>query len=238
MICEALSGPFVQFMREADDVVTLDLPVEQLDPTQLVAAQRLLSEDHAVEQVENIALQLDLPMQPSYLAHMTLNVFDRVWGVRAGLSLTVTIEGNTLDPVRFQVDEGHADPPAHDDSPAVDGGLEAAFEAFCRTPVSGFMICENPAGEIVQFSRVVADDLVTFDLPTQNLNPKQIVAAQRMLEGKHSARRADRTDDGDFSYQLDLAPDPSRLTKLTLEVFENVYGRRPAAALAITTGDW
>ena len=105
MICEAGSGPFVQFMREADDVVTLDLPVEQLDPTQLVAAQRLLSEDHAVEQVEDIALQLVLPMQPSYLAHMTLDVFDRVWGARAGLSLTVKIEGNTLDPVLFQIDE-------------------------------------------------------------------------------------------------------------------------------------
>ena len=100
------------------------------------------------------------------------------------------------------------------------------------------MICENPAGEIVQFSRGVADDLVTVDLPTENLNPKQIVAAQRMLEWEHGARRVDRTDDGDFSYQLDLAPDPSRLTNLTLEVFENVYGRRPAAALAITTGDW
>ena len=59
MICETRSGPFVQFMRESDDVVTLDLPVGQLDPTQLIAAQRLLSEDHAVEQVESIALQLD-----------------------------------------------------------------------------------------------------------------------------------------------------------------------------------
>ena len=111
MICEARSGPFVQFVRESDDVVTLDLPVSQLDPTQLVAAQRLLSEDHAVEQVEYIALQLDLPMQPSYLAHMTLDVFDRVWGVRAGLSLTVTIEGDTLDPVLFQIGEEHTEPP-------------------------------------------------------------------------------------------------------------------------------
>ena len=238
MICEARSGPFVQFMRESDDVVTLDLPVSQLDPTQLVAAQRLLSEDHAVEQVEYIALQLDLPMQSSYLAHMTLDVFDRVWGARAGLSLTVTIEGDTLDPVLFQIDEDGAEPPEHDGSPEVAGSLEAAFEAFCRAPVSGFMICENSAREIVQFTREVADDLVTLDLPTQTLNPKQIVAAQRMLEWKHGARRVDRTDDGDFSYQLDLAPDPSRLTNLTLEVFENVYGRRPAAALAITTGDW
>ncbi len=238
MICEAQAGPFVQFMRESDDVVALDLPVSQLDPPQLVAAQRLLSEDHAVEHVESVALQLVLPMQPSYLAHMTVNVFERVWGLSAGLSLTVTIEGNTLDPVRFQVDEGRADPPEHDGSHGSDGSLEAAFEAFCRAPVSGFMICENPAGEIVQFSRGVADDLVTVDLPTENLNPKQIVAAQRMLEWEHGARRVDRTDDGDFSYQLDLAPDPSRLTNLTLEVFENVYGRRPAAALAITTGDW
>ena len=100
------------------------------------------------------------------------------------------------------------------------------------------MICENPAGEIVQFSREAANDLVTLDLPTHTLNPKQIVAAQSMLEGKYSARRVDRTDEGDFSYQLDLAPDPSRLTNLTLEVFENVYGRRPAAALAIRTGEW
>ncbi len=238
MICEARSGPFVQFMRESDDVVTLDLPVGQLDPTQLVAAQRLLSEDHAVEHVENIALQLVLPMQPSYLAHITLDVFARVWGARAGLSLTVTIEGNALDPVRFEIDDDRADAPERGGPHDVDGSLEAAFEAFCRAPVSGFMICENPAGEIVQFSREVASDLVTLDLPTHNLNPKQIVAAQRMLEWEHRARRADRTDDGDFSYQLDLAPDPSRLTNLTFEVFENVYGRRPVAALAITTGDW
>ncbi|HEY5875931.1 MAG TPA: toll/interleukin-1 receptor domain-containing protein [Ilumatobacteraceae bacterium] len=238
MICELRSGQFVQFMREADDVVTLDLPVSQLDPTQLVAAQRLLSEDHALEQVESIALQVELPMQPSYLAHMTLDVFDRVWGALAGLSLTVTIEGQTLDPVLIQIGEDSADPPAHDRSPEVAGSLEAAFEAFCRAPVGGFMICENPAGEIVQFSRQVHDDFVTLDLPTQSLNPKQIVAAQRMLEWEHSARRADRTDDGDFAYQLDLAPDPSQLTSLTLEVFENVYGKRPSAALAITTGDW
>jgi hypothetical protein len=97
------------------------------------------------------------------------------------------------------------------------------------------MICENPARVIVTFTRDVADDFVTLDLPTQPLNPKQIVAAQRMLEWEHSARRVDRTDDGDFSYQLDLPPDPSRLANLTLDVFENVYGRRPAAALAITT---
>jgi hypothetical protein len=120
----------------------------------------------------------------------------------------------------------------------VDGRLEAAFEAFCRAPLSEFMICENSTREIVQFTRDVADDLVTLDLPTQTLNPKQIVAAQRMLKWKHGARRVDRTEDGDFSYQLDVAPDPSRLTKLTLDVFENVYGRRPAAALAITIGDW
>jgi hypothetical protein len=238
MICEAHSGPFVQFMRESDEVVTLDLPVGQLDPTQLVAAQRLLSEDHAVEQFGNIALQLVLPMQPSFLAHMTLDVFDRVWHARAGLSLAVTIEGNTLDPIRFQIDDERAGASERGGSHDVDGSLEAAFEAFCRAPVSGFMICEDPAGEIVQFSRDVANDFVTLDVPTHTLNPKQIVAAQRMLEWEHSARRADRTDDGDFSYQLDLAPDPSRLKDLTLEVFENVYGRRPAAALAITTGDW
>ena len=44
-------------------------------------------------------------MQSSYLAHMTLDVFDRVWGARGGLSLTVTIEGNTLDLIRFEIDE-------------------------------------------------------------------------------------------------------------------------------------
>jgi TIR domain len=238
MICEARSGSFVQFMRETADLVTLDLPVEHLDPTQLVAAQRLLSEDHVLEQVESIALQVELPMQPSYLAHITLDVFDRVWGALAGLSLTVTIEGNTLDPVRFQIGEDRADPPEHDGSHLVEGGLEAAFEAFCRAPVSGFMICENQIREIVQFSRQVADDFITLDLPTEGLNPKQIVAAQRMLEWEHSARRVDYSDDGDFAYQLDVAPDPSQLTNLTLEVFEHVYGKRPSAALAITTGDW
>jgi hypothetical protein len=238
MICEARSGPFVQFMRESNDVVTLDLPLSQLDPRQLVAARRLLSEDHAVEHVEDIALQLELPMQPSYLAHITLDVFDRVWDARAGLSLTVTIEGDNLNPVLLQIGEHRDEPPEHERSPEVDASLHAAFEAFCRAPIDGFMICENSAGEIVQFTRAVADDLVTLDLPTQTLKPKQIVAAQRMLEWKHSARRVDRTDDGDFSYQLDLAPDPSRLTSLTLDVFENVYGRRPAAALAITTHDW
>ena len=72
------------------------------------------------------------------------------------------------------------------------------------------MICENPAGEFVQFSRGVADDVVTLDLPTESLNPKQIVAAQRVLEWKYSARRVELTDDGDFAYQLDLAPDPFR----------------------------
>ncbi len=105
MICDSSSGGFVQFMRESDGVVSLDLPVEQLDPTQLGAARRLILEDLAGGQVDDVALQLELPMQPSYLAHMTLDVFDRVFGARAGLSLTVTLEGNTKAAVRFQVDD-------------------------------------------------------------------------------------------------------------------------------------
>ena len=93
------------------------------------------------------------------------------------------------------------------------------------------MICENPAGEIVQFSRGVADDLVTLDLPTQSLNPKQIVAAQRMLEWEHGARRVDEyrttaTSPTSSTWRRI----PPRLTSVTLEVFENVYGRRPGGA--------
>ena len=240
MICETPSGSFVQFIRESDDVVALNLPVGQLDPTQLAAARRLILEDHAGEQADDVALEVELPMQPSYLAHMTLDVFDRVFGARAGLSLTVTLEGQTVDAVRFQVDDEHTGGQTEDVSPDVAGSLEVAFEAFCVAPVSGFMIFESPKGEVVQFARDVTDDFVTLDVPTQTLNPMQIVAAQRVLEDEYGASRVehDQSDEGDFSYQLDLPPDPSGLTSVTLEVFENVYGRRPTAALDVTTGEW
>lgn len=238
MICEAPSGSFVQFVRESDDVVTLDLPVSQLDQAQLGAARRLILEDHAGEQAEDVALQVELPMESSYLAHMTLDVFDRVFGVRGAPLLKVTLEGNGVDPVRFQVDDEHARRTEGEVSPEVAGSLEAAFEAFCATPVSGFMICESSNGEFVQFARDVTDDFVTLDVPTQTLKPMQIVAAQHLLEDEHGARRGEQTDEGDFSYQLDLPPDPVGLTTMTLEVFGKVYGRRPTAPLTVTTGEW
>jgi hypothetical protein len=237
MICEAPSGRFVQFMRESDDAVTLDLPVEQLDLVQLGSARRLILEDHVGQQADDVALQIRLPMEPSYLAHVTLDVFDRVFGARGGLSLTVTLEGPRAGPARLELFDERGRPSDEDVPREVVAELERAFEAFCSTPIDGFMICEMPGGEFVQFARDITGESVTVDLPTEPLNPQQLVAAQQWLEFRSDARR-NPTGDGYFSYQLDVPPDPAGLTRTTLGIFEMVFGLRPRAPLAVTTGRW
>ena len=88
---------FVQFakMPDADGEVFLDLPSAALTPDQVAAARRLLEEDHRAEQVPlgagEFTFNLDLPLDPAFLSHITLDVFEHIYGALPDAPLHIEI---------------------------------------------------------------------------------------------------------------------------------------------------
>ncbi|MEM6627487.1 MAG: toll/interleukin-1 receptor domain-containing protein, partial [Pseudomonadota bacterium] len=84
MIVSDTSDRFVQFTRGGTpDGVLLDLPSAALTEDQLVSARRLLMEDYSGETWEygdgEFTFNLDLPLDPAYLSHITLDVFEHIY---------------------------------------------------------------------------------------------------------------------------------------------------------------
>ena len=97
MIVEDDEGRFVQFTKIDAGEVMLDLPTNPLNPQQIAAASALLSESYQAETYDigggDFAFQLPLPLEPAYLSHFTLDVFDHVYGEVSDTPYNVTIDG-------------------------------------------------------------------------------------------------------------------------------------------------
>lgn len=95
MICEDAAGQFVQFTKCKNGLILLDLPTHTLNPTQRIAAQRILSEKHIVDVhsfAEAFVYNVTLPLEPHYLSYLTLDVFAHVYGAIPDAPLNITID--------------------------------------------------------------------------------------------------------------------------------------------------
>ena len=96
MIVENSAGQFVQFVKPGEGEVMLDLPTQTLTPVQIRAAAALLSENYQAGTSDlgdgDFAFQLNLPLEPAYLSHITLDVFEHVYGEIPATPFTVTID--------------------------------------------------------------------------------------------------------------------------------------------------
>ena len=84
IICENAEARFVQFAKTPDGSVELDLPVIALhSKEQELAAYRFFTESYSDETFGDIdevdTYNVELPQDASYLTHVTLEVFDRVY---------------------------------------------------------------------------------------------------------------------------------------------------------------
>ena len=114
----------------------------------------------------------------------------------------------------------------------VKSSLVSAFEQFRdHVDQNSFMICENDQGQFIQYART-GPEAVELDLPTNPLNPQQVVAAQRLLRESYDATQ-NVIGGGDFTFNLNLPMDPAYLSHITLDVFEHVYGLLPSAPLKV-----
>jgi hypothetical protein len=226
MICENDAEQFVQFRKSPPDAVDFDLPSQTLSPKQLVAAGRLLTENYQAETVEegdgNITYNGTLPLDPAFLSHTTLDVFEHVYGALPEKPLKITMN-------RF---DGEPSAPARKVNAAVKLALVNAFKRFRDDDTADFIICENDAEQFVQF-RKSPPDAVDLDLPSQTLNPKQLVAAGRLLTENYLGKTVE-LDDGNITYNATLPLDSESLSEFTLTVFEHVYGALPEKPLTIT----
>lgn len=123
-------------------------------------------------------------------------------------------------------------PQENANAPAIRRSLVEAFAHFgSEAPSDAFMICENPAGEFVQFAKQ-DKGMILLDLPAHNLNAAQRLAAASILSEKHEV---DINALGDsFAYNVSLPLEPHYLSYLTRDVFANVYGTQPDVPLTIT----
>lgn len=96
MICTDDEDRFVQFVHIGPGQVMLDLPTQALGPEQRVAAQRLLAEDYEAGRADlgggDFAWQLDLPLEPAFLSHITLDIFEYVYGAPPSAPLSIEID--------------------------------------------------------------------------------------------------------------------------------------------------
>jgi hypothetical protein len=107
--------------------------------------------------------------------------------------------------------------------------LVEAFTRFVNWNESGkFIILENGA-QFVQFAGTDNNSEVSLNLRLQPLLPAQIVAASQFLRESCNAEFV--TDEG---FNAVLPADPNSLARLTLAVFEHVYGALPKRPVKIT----
>ena len=107
--------------------------------------------------------------------------------------------------------------------------LVEAFTRFVNSNQPGkFIVLENGA-QFVQFAGTDNDSEVLLNLPLQPLLPAQIVTASQFLRESCNAEFV--TDEG---FNAVLPADPDSLARLTLAVFEHVYGELPKRPVKIT----
>lgn len=120
-------------------------------------------------------------------------------------------------------------------APAVVEALEAAFQKYIdMDDPEVYMIASNPKEQFVQFIGMV-DGEVLLDLPSQNLSPRQLVAAQQFLQESFAIDTQD-LGDGALAFQTVLPAQARHLARLTLAIFEHVHEAVPGKPLDITFG--
>ncbi len=113
--------------------------------------------------------------------------------------------------------------------------LEAVFRRYIEMDdPEVFMIVTNPTGQFVQFIGMV-DGEVLLDLPSHDLLPRQLVAAQRFLQESFTIDTQD-LGDGALAFQTVLPAKARHLAFLTLSLFEQVHEAVPDVPLEITFG--
>lgn len=123
-------------------------------------------------------------------------------------------------------------PPEYANAPAIRKNLVDAFAQFgSESADDAFMICENQAGEFVQFAKQ-DKGMILLDLPTHKMTEAQRLAAARILSEKHDVGIYKCGDS--FTYSVSLPLEPHYLSYLTRDVFANVYGTPPDIPLTIT----
>lgn len=107
--------------------------------------------------------------------------------------------------------------------------LFAAYETYVNTaPEGGFITVENEAGQWIQFASDgpgEAQGMINF--PIEGLTPHQQDTARRLLLESVDAEGNEILDD-DMTIIISAPNDPAYLTRLTLDIFEHVYGALPA----------
>lgn len=95
MICSDTADRYVQFVKSGEGQVMLDLPSLALTPGQLAAARRLLEEDYEAGRADlgdgQFTFQLDLPLDPAFLSHFVLGIFEHVYGALPSGPLAIEI---------------------------------------------------------------------------------------------------------------------------------------------------
>jgi hypothetical protein len=95
MICEDPSGKFVQFVKFERGMIMLDLPSVALNPKQLIAAQRFLTENYQAECVDegvDVTYNVEFPLDPSFLSYVTIEIFANIYGAVPIEPLKITID--------------------------------------------------------------------------------------------------------------------------------------------------
>jgi len=82
IILENVDGRFVQFVKDGQGHVIMDLPYQALSASELATARALLSESYNADGDDqgDISYQVRLPLEPAYLSHITMDVFEHVYG--------------------------------------------------------------------------------------------------------------------------------------------------------------
>lgn len=118
---------------------------------------------------------------------------------------------------------------------AIVQALEAAFRRFRdMDDPDAYMIVANTNGKFVQFIGLF-DGEVLLDLPTQNMLPRQMAAAQRFLQESYTVNTQD-LGQGELAFQTVLPAEPHHLALITLSLFEQVHEDVPQSPLEITFG--
>lgn len=109
----------------------------------------------------------------------------------------------------------------------IKSALKSALEDFKATaPSDAFITVSNEEDKCVQVAKASDDDSICyFNFPPGDIAPERMDIARQLLSEAVDSSDA-VMDEGDY-IMLEVAFDPAFLTRLTLDVFENVYGGLP-----------
>lgn len=104
--------------------------------------------------------------------------------------------------------------------------LKAALEDYRdNSPSEAFITVSNDQDQVIQVAKA-SDDMCFFNFPPGDIAPERMDIARRLLSESVDSTDA-VIDEGDY-IMLEVAFDPAFLTRLALDVFENVYGGLPS----------